>query len=264
MRKSKHFRPGPLLLAALAAVAAVPALGQDAPRELVIEHPDAVVTPDARAALDRMKVYLNGLDSFTIDAQASRDELLAYGYKLQNNEWARMTVQRPNRMRVDVDGDIKKRSYYYDGSTLTMFAPDENVYSRVPAPGTIREVVDQLHMRGVEMPLIDILGQAYQGTLLQDVRVGLKVQDTMVDGVAAEHLAFRQPLIDWQIWVAKNGAPKKILITTRYALGDPQYEVELDWNENPRPPASTFTFQPPEGAREVPVAKPPTPAAVTQ
>src|SRR5688572_28617169 len=190
MRRSHTNRHRPLLLAVLAAAMALPvfAVPVAAAQEAALEHPDAVVSPAAREVLARMKTYLNSLDSFTVDAQASRDELLAYGYKLQNNEWARMTVQRPKRMRVDVDGDIKKRSYYYDGSTLTMFAPDENVYSRVPAPGTIREVVDQLHMRGVEMPLIDILGQAYQGTLLQDVRVGLKVQDTMVDGVAAEHL----------------------------------------------------------------------------
>jgi len=263
MRKSTPFRPGPLLLAVLAALSATTAVAQMPSDQALMEHPAAVVSPEARAVLDRMKNYLNSQQSFTIEAQASRDELLGYGYKLQNNEWARMTVQRPNRLRVDVDGDIKKRSYYYDGTTLTMYSPDDAVYSRLPAPGTINEVIAQLLQAGVEMPLIDVLSQAYGGTLLDDVRVGIRVGDTMIDGVATDHLAFRQPLIDWQIWVAKNGAPKRILITTRYTLGDPQYEVDLDWKENTRPPASTFSFSPPEGVREIPAVRPQTPPAAT-
>ena len=257
MRRSTPFRTGPLLLALLAAFSALPAVAQTSPGEVALEHPDAIVTPEARAVLDRMKAYLNSQQSFTVEAQASRDEMLAYGYKLQNNEWARMTVQRPNRLRVDVDGDIKKRSYFYDGTTLTMYAPDESVYSRVPAPGTIREVIAQLQDAGVEMPLIDVLSQAFEGTLLEDVRVGLRVGDTTIDGVVTDHLAFRQPLIDWQIWVAKNGAPKRILITTRYTLGDPQYEVGLAWKEGGRPSSSTFEFSPPEGVREIPATRPP-------
>jgi len=255
MGKSTPFRPGPLLLAALAALSATPAIAQTSPDDM-LEHPSAVVTPEARAVLDRMQAYLNSQQSFTIEAQASRDEMLGYGYKLQNNEWARMTVQRPNRLRVDVDGDIKKRSYYYDGTTLTMYSPDDSVYSRVPAPGTIGEVIAQLLDAGVEMPLIDVLAQAYRGTLLQDVRVGLRVGETTLDGVVTDHLAFRQPLIDWQLWVAKNGAPKRILITTRYTLGDPQYEVGLAWKENVRAPSSTFSFSPPEGTREIPAVRP--------
>jgi hypothetical protein len=257
MGKSTPFRPGPLLLAVLAALSAAPAIAQTSPGEVVVEHPSAIVTPEARAVLDRMKAYLNSQQSFTIQAQASRDEMLGYGYKLQNNEWATMTVQRPNRMRVDLDGDIKKRSYFYDGTTLTMYSPDDAVYSKVAAPGTIGEVITQLLDAGVEMPLIDVLAQAYGGTLLEDVRVGLRVGDTTIDGVVTDHLAFRQPLIDWQLWVAKNGAPKRILITTRYTLGDPQYEVGLDWKENVRPPASTFSFSPPEGVREIPATRPP-------
>lgn len=256
MRRSNTFRPRLLVPALLAAAMALPLHAQEAVPAAPppSEHPDAVVTPPARAVLERMRAHLNSLQSFTVQAHASRDELLAYGYKLQNNETATMTVQRPNRLRVDVDGDIKKRSYFYDGTTLTMYAPDEGVYSRVAAPGTIAEVVSQLLERGVEMPMIDVLAQGFAGTLLQDVRAGRLVGETTIDGVLTDHLAFRQPLVDWQIWVAKDGAPKRLLITTRYALGDPQYEVTMDWNPKARVAESTFRFSPPDGVREVPVA----------
>ena len=210
------------------------------------------ITQEARAVLDRMTAFLQGLDEFAIDAQISRDEVLPFGYKLQNNEWSRMIVRRPNRMRVDVDGDIKHRSYYYDGSRLTMLAPDEGVYAQTEAPDSIGALVNGLLNAGVELPLIDVLRQGFEGKLLDGVRYGLKVGESRIDGVVTDHLAFRQPSIDWQLWVARNGQPKKILITTRYEVGDPQYQAVLDWNLRPKISASTFTFSAPRDAREIP------------
>jgi hypothetical protein len=264
MRSTDAFRTRLLVLAVAVAAAVSPAFAQDAAAPAAgdtgLSEP-GVVTPEARAVIDRMTKYLNSLESFTIEAQASRDEPLAYGYKLQNNEWATMTVRRPDGLRVDVDGDIKKRSYFYDGKTLTMYAPDTQVFARTPAPATIGEVVNGLLNAGVEMPLIDILAQGFSGSLLDEVRVGLRVDDSTIDGVATDHLAFRQAAIDWQVWVAKNGQPKRFLITTRYEVGDPQYEVTLRWHENPRIAASTFAFAPPKGTREIPFARPTLPAA---
>jgi len=243
------------LVAVITLAPPVPVLAQQSASsasETVFTEPAAIVTPDARAVLDRMQAYLNSLQTFQIDARSSRDEVLAYGYKLQNNETARMIVQRPNRMRVDVDGDIKHRSYYYDGATLTMFAPDDGVYAQTEAPDSIAKVVNGLLNAGVEMPLIDVLYQAAHGSLLDGVRFGLRVGDTAVDGVMTDHLAFRQANIDWQLWVAKNGQPRRILITTRYEVGDPQYQVSLDWNAKPKINAATFKFTPPDGAQKIP------------
>lgn len=64
--------------------------------------------------------------------------------------------------------------------------------------------------------------------------------------MACDHLAFRQAAIDWQLWVEKERAlPRKVLITTRYEVGEPQWQATLDWNLAPTIDASTFVFQPP-------------------
>ena len=162
-----------------------------------------------------------------------------------------MVVQRPNRFRVDVDGDIKRRSYYYDGSTLTMVAPDEGVYARTEAPDTIKSVVSGLLNAGVELPLIDVLRQGNEGSLLEDVRYGLLVGETPLDGAPTDHLAFRQSTIDWQMWIAKDGQPRKLLITTRYEVGDPQYQATMRWNLAPEIDATTFAYVPVEGMQEI-------------
>ena len=69
-----------------------------------------------------------------------------------------------------------------------------------------------------------------------------------------DHLAFRQPDIDWQLWVEKGqrALPRKIVITTRYEVGDPQYTAVLRWNPAPKFDAGTFTLVPPAGATKIP------------
>lgn len=242
MNRSNRNRLGMACLAW--ALATGPAAAQDAPPEMV--------GPEARAAVERMAGFLQCLDRYEVTMQASRDEVLNFGYKLQNNESARMVVQRPNRFRIDVDGDIKHRSYYYDGKTLTMVAPDEGVYARTPAPDTIAGVINGLLNAGVELPMIDVLRQGAEGTLLEGVRYGLLVGETPLDGVPTDHLAFRQPTIDWQIWIARDGQPRKLLITTRYEVGDPQYQAVMRWNLKPRVDAGTFVYKPAKGMTEIP------------
>ena len=136
---------------------------------------------------------------------------------------------------------------------MTRFAPDLDVYSSTKAPGTIGELVTALLDAGVEMPLIDMLYHGNAGSLTEDARVGLVVGETEIDGVATDHLAFRQPNVDWQLWVQKGAQalPRKLLITTRYEVGEPQYQAVMDWNPNPDIDAKSFTFTPPETATEI-------------
>ena len=244
----------------LAAATVAPVWAQDSSETHVdandaeVLETDAVIAPEAQAVLDRMTATFGKVHSYAITAQITRDEVLPFGYKLQHRETARMWVETPNRLRLEVEGDIKNRTYVYDGSQLTIFAPDLKIYSVTAAPGTLRELVSVLLDAGVEMPLIDMLYQGAVGGLTEDVRVGKLVGDSQVDGVLTDHLAFRQPEVDWQLWVEKGNQalPRALLITTRYELGDPQYEAILRWDLKPRMPKKSFEFVPPSDATKVP------------
>jgi hypothetical protein len=236
-----------------------PALAQDpptpAPPPATVDfHSQRVVTPAAQAVLDRMTAALKSHKRYALTAQITREELLLYGYKLQHNETAKMWVESPNHLRVELKGDIKDRTYVYDGTQLVVYSPDANVYATSAAPGTLPELAGALLQAGVEMPLIDMLFHGYVGNLADDVRVGLVVGESEIDGVATDHLAFRQANIDWQLWVEKGARalPRKLLITTRYEVGDPQYEAVLTWDLAPRTNARTFTFDVPAGATRIP------------
>jgi hypothetical protein len=249
---------------ALAAVGVQPAAAQDAANanaasdRAALLDTSTVITPEAQAVLDRMTVTLKSLQRYSVTANITRDEVLSFGYKLQNTESARMWVDAPKRLRLEVEGDIKNRTYVYDGAQLTMFVPDLNVYAETAAPGTLGELVGMLLDAGVEMPLIDFLYHGNAGSLTEDVRVGLVVGESEVDGVATDHLAFRQPNVDWQMWVekGKQALPRKMLITTRYHVGDPQYQATLRWDLKPNIDAKAFVFVPPSGATKIPYNNP--------
>jgi hypothetical protein len=247
--------PGALLaLSATAAVSAQEATAPGTAAAVSAPRTDGYISPEAQAVLDRMQASFKSIKRFQLTADITRDELLAFGYKLQNNESAKMWVDAPKRFRLEVNGDIKNRIYVYDGSQLTMSAPDLNVYATTPAPGTLGELVHSLLDAGVEMPLIDMLYEGNVGSLTDDVRVGVLAGDSMVDGVATDHLAFRQPEVDWQLWVEKGerALPRKLLITTRYAVGDPQYQAILHWDLAPKMDDKSFVFVPPSGATKIP------------
>ena len=180
------------------------------------------------------------------------------GYKLQENQHSFMVVQRPNKLRAEVSGDIRNRTFVYDGATLTMYSPDDAAFVRISAPDTLASLIGTLLDLGIEMPLIDVLYQATAGTLTEGVRGGILVGDAMIEGVNCDQLAFRQATVDWQLWVERGDRPlpRKIVITTRYEVGNPQYQAVLNWNLKPRINKSTFVFAPPKGATEIPLDQP--------
>jgi len=246
------------LLSALLLLLAVPLAAQETAPAAGSPAIAQAISPEAQAVLDRMTAFLKTQKTFSIDSQSTRDDVVAFGYKLQNNEHATLTAQLHDKLRVEVSGDDRERLFIYDGSTLTLYSPDDGAYSQVKAPDTVGKLVDRLLGAGIEMPMIDMLYQIHQGSLTEAVRGGVLVGDSNIDGTDCDHLAFRQGNIDWQLWVAQGDKPlpRKLLITTRYEVGDPQYQVTMRWNLNPKIDKSTFAFTPPKGVNKIPFSDP--------
>jgi hypothetical protein len=76
----------------------------------------------------------------------------------------------------------------------------------------------------------------------------------VVDGVECEHLAFRNPDTDWQLWV-ETGArpiPRKYIITSKAVAQAPQYTLRIkDLRTDVTRDAGAFEFKAPEGVKQV-------------
>lgn len=242
--------------ALLAGVFAAPALAIADENSVAAEQaaPSGPVSREAQAVVDRMTNYLRGLQEFSIESRSSRDEVVEFGYKLQHNERVNLVVARPNQLRADVTGDLSNRSYVFDGAALMIHSADDQAYIRTKVATSLPQLLENMLAAGIEMPLIDVLYQSMTGTLTNAVRGGVLVGDATIDGVACDQLAFRQADIDWQLWVEKGDRPlpRKILITTRHEVGEPQFQAVLTWNTKPTIGPQTFAFAPPKDAVEIP------------
>jgi hypothetical protein len=211
------------------------------------------VDPAATAALDRMGAYLRTLTDFEVRAQTTTDMVLDdTEQKVQFAGDGLYRIHRPNAFYLESNTDRRQRRFYYNGETFTIYSPRQNVYAQRPAPATIREMVDQMQERyDIPVPLSDLFYWGLEP--VGDLELASHIGFARMNGQEADHYAFRQGDLDWQIWIARGDQPLplKVVITTRSDPAQPQYTSELAWNLNPRFDPSTFAFRPPDGAHEI-------------
>ena len=101
-------------------------------------------------------------------------------------------------------------------------------------------------------PAADLLyANAYE-QFMQITTSGFVVGKAMVDGVSCDHLAFRGPDVDWQVWIAEGDRPlpRRYVVTTTGLPSHPEYTVTMtNWNVAPNVTSARFSFTPPAGAK---------------
>lgn len=214
--------------------------------------PDA----DALAALDKMGEALRALSGFTITADVTTEQVLDSGQKLQYGGDVKIEVQRPGAFKIWTKSDQQERELYYDGKSLTVFAPKIGYYASVPAPATINATLDTISDKyGLEVPLADLFSLGVDPALTAKIQSGFDVGPAMINGKACEHYAFRQEEADWQVWIRSEGPalPCKMVITTTQDEAQPQYTAVMTW-EAAAPPQAAYTFKPPANAHRITLA----------
>ncbi len=196
--------------------------------------------------------YLTGATSFTARARIAFDEILPTGQKLQFHGIADIAVRRPDRLRVDYQGDRRHSTLWYDGKTLTLMDREKNLYATSAAPATIDAALDfAMERYGFTVPVADLVYDDPCSGLKRDAESMFTVGSSILDGRKMHHLAATQENIDWQVWIedGRQLVPRKLLITYKDEPGAPQYSAVLtEWDFSPRLPDRLFTFEAPEGA----------------
>ncbi len=213
------------------------------------------IDPAATQLLKAATDFLAGQKQFTVEARNSLEVVLTSGQKIQFNHTARQSVQRPNKLRAERTGDLVDQVFYYDGKTLTLSNPGDKVYATVAAPGTLEAMLDFARdTLDIVAPAGDLVyGNAYD-ILMTDVNQGFVVGKAVIEGARCDHLAFRAPHVDWQIWIQEGKQPlvRKLVITTRDLVNAPQFSVvATKWDLKPQFNDKTFSFAPTAGAKKV-------------
>jgi hypothetical protein len=212
------------------------------------------IDPSAMAALNKMGAYLRSIKTFQVNAATSTDGVTDDGQVIANDAVTDVLAQTPNRLRVEVTSDEQHRLYFFDGKTLTIWAERANYYATVPAPATITQLADLLYEKyDINLPLEDLF---LWGTSRSDTASITSARDfgpSQVLGVTCQQYAFRQPGLDWQIWI-QNGAfplPRRLVLTTTSNPVHPRHSSTLTWNLAPSFNDGSFSFDPPKDAHRI-------------
>lgn len=211
--------------------------------------------PQATEVLQAMSDYLEGLSTFSVNADVDFEVVARTGQKLQLSSYINLTLQRPNGLYIRRQGSLADAEIFFDGSTLTVLGRNLNAYAQRPVSGTIDDAIRVFEGEsGIPAPGADFMFADPYATLSEGVTESHYLGTAFINGVEVHHLAFREADVDWQLWVQTGDQPLplKYVITTKWVTGAPQYELRLrDWDTNPQIPSGRFTFVAPAGTTQL-------------
>jgi hypothetical protein len=207
----KTVRCGWVLHAALCAPVLLVLSGCAAQREPPAAQgpaPQALAEPtEAKDILLRMAGFLARAPRFSVNVHGNYDVVQGSGQKIEFGETRKITVSRPNGLRVEAEhSDGEKHLVLYDGKDITVFSPSQNVYAQASKPGDIDEAVQyflkDLHMR---LPLAALLLSRFPEEIQRRTQSLDYVERTEIEG--------DRP-ITWRDaprrWIIRSGSPKAL------------------------------------------------------
>lgn len=179
-----------------------------------------------------------------------------------------VTLQRPDRMRVIIAGDGPASEFYYNGKTVTAFAPAENLLAVSDAPPTIDAMLEAVyHSAGVFFTFTDLVVADPYKDMAEGLTLAYYVgQSHVVAGTTTDMVAYIDNGVFIQLWI---GTEDKLPRMVRAIfLDDPaklRSQVEFsNWQLDSNVPPDAFA--PPNdavNAKRIPFADIKTQAAGT-
>jgi hypothetical protein len=173
---------------------------------------------------------LKSAQQFSFKAEVTDDRVYAGGKKLQFAFDLEAFVQRPNKLRINAQGDTENKQFFYDGKTITLYDQPKNAYAVMAAPATIDEALDQAHKDyGVTVALADLSHAT--PTLSDHTRNTPSMWGRAWWGVKCCHLAFDKDEIQWQIRSTPGQTCiRKLSLIKRGCRRNPRDRAFTDWN----------------------------------
>jgi hypothetical protein len=221
---------------------------------LLLAATPAARADDAGKILKSMSDYLAGEKTLSASFDSDIEVITPELQKIQFASSGEFKLSRPDKLRVKRTGGYADVELVYDGKTISVAGNNVQAYVQAEMPGTVDQLVDGIQGKaGMGMPGMDLLLSNAFDELTANAIDGRHIGQGVVDGVECEHLAFRTPDTDWQIWI-ETGAkpvPRKYVITSKTMAGAPQYTLRThDWKSDAFA-EDAFSFKPPAGATKV-------------
>ena len=205
--------------------------------------------------LDKAYRYLGGLDQYAFKAtvidKESKDTV-----KIKHQMNAK--VDRPDKLMIEIRGDIRNRTDYINNGKFTMYDHDYNYYGVLDTGGkTIDEVLDYIFSRyAIRAPLTQLV--------YSDMDKRIKFSKSKffgtkeINGVMCDYVAFASSQRELHLWITQGEHPliKAYTLIEKSLPGQPTIHTSITWDTNVHIPEDTFTFKVPKDATQISVTSP--------
>jgi len=208
--------------------------------------------------LSRMAAFLATHDDFSFEALVTYQSLQESGQVLHFDMVQRVAVSQPDRLFWEtLEDDARTDNAWYSDGRFVMLKQPDNIYGQIDVPNTIPEMIHVVtNDYGIVVPFSDLLARSGEPVFLQDLQAGQYVGQAWVEGEWSHHLALRNELVDFELWVQAVGDPIPLRIAIRWRLeeGLPGYVARFrKWKFSPLFDESQFHFDAPDGAERIEV-----------
>jgi hypothetical protein len=237
----------PRTFALLAACAIVTVSGCNRPETLTAE----AASERGDQLLRKMSQTLASAKTFSYHTDERRQRVKSGGAKVEEQFSRDVTIRRPNGVMVVNSGQDRDGGAWYDGKSLTFVSNRHKAWARGPMPPTLDEAMDFMSAEyALPLPTADLLYSSPYDALMTKDTTGGWVGVEKVGGTDCDHLAYKQAVVDWEIWLTKDDRvlPCQFKITYKTQPGQPVAQVAFSkWNPSVQVSDDTFKAKIPEG-----------------
>ncbi|MCI0150163.1 DUF2092 domain-containing protein [Paraburkholderia sediminicola] len=216
--------------------------------------------PHAVDILKAACARLAAAHSMSFTAVVSYESPSRLGPPLVYSTQSEVTMQRPDKLKVVTLGDGPPSDFYYDGKTMTAFAPMEKLVAVADAPPTIDAALQAAFDSGaIYFPFSDVIvADPYK-----DIADGLTTafyigQSKVVAGTTTDMVAYVTNGVFIQIWIgAEDKLPRRIYAIYLNDRARLRHVLELsNWQLDIAVPADAFIAADASGAARIAFARP--------
>jgi hypothetical protein len=229
-----------------------PAAGEEA------AHP--AVEPAALDILKAASEKLASAKSISFHALGAFDVPARNGQPLFYFSRSDVLLARPNKLRVIVPGDGPPSEFYFDGSTVAVLTPKEDLIALAAVPGNVEEMLGKIYEKaGIYFPFVDFLVSDPYKALTTGLTSAFVIgKSTLVGGTTTDVLSISDENVHLQIWIgAEDKLPRLIWATDASSADKPRHMVEFsDWKLNGDVAGESFAPKRTATTKEIPFARP--------
>ncbi|MHC4089180.1 MAG: DUF2092 domain-containing protein [Planctomycetota bacterium] len=203
--------------------------------------------------LTEMAAFMAAHDDYAFEALVTYQSLQESGQTLHFDMIQSVAVSQPDRLFwTTLNDDASSDKAWYSAGQFSMLKQPDNIYGQIDVPATIPEMIDVVtNDYGIVVPFSDLLASGDESVFLRDLEASEYVGLAWVEGAWSHHLALRNELVDFEVWMQAEGdpIPLKLAITWKLEEGLPAYVARFrEWNFSPILDESQFHFNVPSGA----------------